>query len=79
MIKKDNTVLYGGFFRSKKGDRSAAQPSDNSLYSWVNNSCSENLASAFYQPDISVPGVWLPPKPGRPGGSNMIVRKKYCN
>jgi len=78
VIKKDNTIIYGMFSRSKKGDRSAAQPSDNSQYSWINNSCSENLASAFYQPDISVPGVWLPPQPGRPGGSNMIVRKKYC-
>tara|TARA_S200000501_G_scaffold149886_1_gene141346 strand:- start:326 stop:1147 length:822 start_codon:yes stop_codon:yes gene_type:complete len=79
VIKNNKTVIYGFFSRTKKGDRSAAQPLDNATYQWVNNSCTENLASAFYQPDISVSGVWLAPAPGRPGGSNMIVRKKYCN
>ena len=66
------------FTRSKKGDRSAANPEDTSNYFWINNSCTENLGSAFFQPDISVAGVWGPPRPGRPGGTGMEVRKKYC-
>ena len=79
VIKNDETVIYGFFSRSKKGDRSAAQPFDTSKYQWVNNSCKENLGSVFFKPEISVAGVWLPPQPGRPGGTNMKVRKKYCN
>ena len=79
IIKKNNSIIYGMYYRLKKGDRSAAQPSDTAKYVWVNNSCKENLGSQFYQPDISVPGVWLAPEYGRPGGSGMITRKKYCN
>ena len=79
VIKKDNSVIYGMYYRLKKGDRSAAQPSDTAKYQWVNNSCTDNLGSEFYQPDISVPGIWLAPTPGRPGGSGMIIRKEYCN
>ena len=78
VVKNDKTVIYGFFSRTKKGDRSAAQPYDTSKYQWVNNSCTENLGSAFFKPEISVSGVWLPPVPGRPGGTNMTVRKKYC-
>lgn len=79
VIKKNNTVVFGMYSRTKKGDRSAAQPMDTAQYGWVNNSCKENLGSQFYQPDISVPGVWLAPTPGRPGGASMIIRKEYCN
>jgi hypothetical protein len=79
VIKNDKTVIYGYFSRSKNGDRSAAQPYDKSKYKWVNNSCTENLGSVFFKPEISVTGVWLPPVPGRPGGTNMQVRKQYCN
>ena len=79
VIKKNNTIIYGMYYRLKKGDRSASQPMDTAKYVWINNSCKENLGSEFYQPDISVPGVWLAPTPGRPGGSGMIIRKKYCN
>mgnify|MGYP004330785409 CR=1 FL=1 len=78
-VKKDgNSVIYATFTRLKKGDRSAANPGDTSKYHWINNSCIENLGSVFYQPDISVAGEWLAPVPGRPGGTNMEVRKKYC-
>ena len=78
-VKKDgNSVIYAFFSRSKKGDRSAANPGDTSKYLWINNSCTENLGSVFYQPDISVAGIWGPPVPGRPGGTNMAVRRKYC-
>lgn len=79
VIKNDKSVIYGYFSRSKKGDRSAAQPYDKSKYKWVNNSCTENLGSVFFKPEISVTGVWLPPVPGRPDGTNMKVRKQYCN
>ena len=79
IIKKNNSIIYGMYYRLKKGDRSAAQPTDTAKYIWVNNSCTENLGSQFYQPDISVPGVWLAPEYGRPGGSGMITRKEYCN
>ena len=79
VIKNDKTVIYGYFSRSKKGDRSASQPYYKSKYKWVNNSCTENLGSVFFKPDISVTGVWLPPVPGRPGGTNMKVREQYCN
>ena len=79
VIKNDKTVIYGYFSRSKKGDRSSAQPYDETKYKWVNNSCTENLGSVFFKPEISVTGVWLPPVPGSPGGTNMKVRKQYCN
>ena len=79
VIKNDKTVIYGYFSRSKKGDRSSAQPYDETKYKWVNNSCTENLGSVFFKPEISVTGVWLPPVPGRPGGTNMKVREQYCN
>ena len=62
----------------EKGDWSAANTGDISDYFWKNNSCIENLGSLLYQPDISVASEWLAPVPGIPGGSNMIVRKKYC-
>lgn len=79
VTKSGNIVTYAFFSRAKKGDRSAASPGDTSQYFWVRNSCKENLASFFYKPDRSVPGEWLPPQAGRPGGANMIVRKLYCN
>jgi len=77
--KEGNLIVYAFFYRAKKGERSAASPQDTSNYQRVRNSCAENLASAFFQPDRSVDGVWLPPEPGRPGGANMITRKLFCS
>lgn len=77
--KIDNgVVVYAFYQRQKKGDRSAAQPGDTSSYSWVRNSCAENLASWFNKYDPSLQGVWMPPTPGRPGGANMITKKLFC-
>ena len=73
-----NVITYAIYYRAKKGDRSAAQGADSATYQWLRNSCKENLASAFYKPDIAVEGEWMPPQPGRPGGANMITRKTYC-
>ena len=73
-----DVVIYAFYFRAKKGDRSAAAPQDTAKYAWVRNSCSENLSSVFYRPDQSVAGVWLPPEPGRPGGTSMITRRLFC-
>ena len=73
-----DVVLYAFYYRIKKGDRSAAQGADTAKYQWIRNSCKENLASAYYKPDISVEGQWLPPQAGRPGGANMITRRAYC-
>lgn len=75
---EDGVVVYAFYFRQKKGDRSAAQASDNAKYFWIRNSCKENLGSAFTISDSSVPGFWGPPTPGRPGGSNMTTRKLFC-
>ena len=71
-------VQVASWSRSKKGDRSAAQPSDTQGYHWMNVSCSSNLYSLFWKPDISVEGEWMPPVSGRPGGVATMVRKRYC-
>lgn len=78
VVKQGDVISYAFYYRAKKGDRSAAQPGDTAQYSWIRNSCKENLGSVFYKPDLSVQGEWMPPQPGRPGGANMIVRKQYC-
>lgn len=75
---KDTFVLAASWSRAKKGDRSAAQPSDTQSYYWMNVSCSSNLYSLYSMPDISVPGEWMPPIPGRPGGAAASIRKRYC-
>ena len=78
-VKMENgVVVYAFYTRAKKGDRSAAQPGDTSKYSWVRNSCTENLGSIFYKYDPSLKGAWAPPAPGRPGGANMITKKIFC-
>ncbi len=73
-----DVVTYAFYFRAKKGERTSAAPQDTAKYQWVRNSCSENLSSSFLQLDRSIDGVWMPPRPGRPGGTNMVTRKLYC-
>tara|TARA_Y100001968_G_C19443290_1_gene763797 strand:+ start:612 stop:1388 length:777 start_codon:yes stop_codon:yes gene_type:complete len=68
IYKTKNSVIYAYYTKSK-----VERP-----YLWVNNSCNENLASIFFQPNESVKGEWLTPTPGRPGGANETVRKIYC-
>ncbi|GIS28667.1 MAG: hypothetical protein CM15mP129_08640 [Chloroflexota bacterium] len=46
-----NSIIYS-YFSTKTGK-----------YSWINTSCSENLSSILYQPNNSVEGRWLGPKP----------------
>lgn len=79
VIKSGDVVTYAYYLRPKKGDRSAAQPFDDSKYFWIRNSCRENLSSILQKPDVSVAGVWFPPTAGRPGGASMVVRSKFCN
>ena len=76
--KEGDYILASYYYRTKKGDRSAAQPQDNSKYTWTAVSCKKNLYSSFQVMDQSVPGVWLPPMPGRPGGGAMAIRKSFC-
>lgn len=76
---KDGFIQAASWSRSKKGERSAAQPSDTQNYYWMNVSCSSNLYSLFWKPDISVKGEWMPPNPGRPGGAATMIRKRYCS
>ena len=64
----ENAVIYAYFTKSK-----SERP-----YLWVKNSCIDNLASVFFKPNNVVEGEWLAPIPGRPGGANQTVRKKYC-
>jgi hypothetical protein len=71
-------VVYAFYMRTKKGDRSAAQPGDTAKYYWVRNSCTENLGSAFEKYDPSLQGHWMPPTSGHPGGANMITKKLFC-
>jgi len=78
-VKIDNGIVtYAQYSRAKKGERSAANPTDSSQYTWIRTSCKENLGSFFFKPDISVDGVWLPPTPGAPNGTGIAVRRKYC-
>tara|TARA_Y100001968_G_C19324322_1_gene700907 strand:+ start:188 stop:964 length:777 start_codon:yes stop_codon:yes gene_type:complete len=66
--KTKNSVIYAFFSKSQK----------NNNYFWINSSCIENLGSIFFKPNNSVKGEWLGPKPGKIGGTNNIVREKYC-
>ena len=61
-----NSIIYS-YFSTKTGK-----------YSWVNTSCSENLSSILYQPNKSVAGRWLGPKPGRRKGTSLKVKEKFC-
>jgi hypothetical protein len=72
-------VQVASWVRQKKGDRPAAQPQDTQDFRWMNVSCSANKNSVFLKPDISVEGTWLAPTTGKPGGIEMLVRRKYCN
>lgn len=78
ILGSKDAKMFAFFIRSKKGERSAAAPSDNAQYFWVNASCSENSGSVFVQLDKSVVGEWIAPEPGRPGGALMVVKQKYC-
>ena len=64
--QKQNSVIYS-YFSTKTGK-----------YSWVNTSCSENLSSVLYQPNESVNGRWLGPKPGRVKGTSFAVKERFC-
>ena len=61
-----NSVIYS-YFSKKTGK-----------YSWINTSCSENLSSILYQPNNSVDGRWLGPKPGRRRGTSLAVKERFC-
>lgn len=78
ILRQGDIILFANYTRLKKGERSAAQGGDTTVYAWVRGSCKENLASRFYVSDKSVEGVWLPPESGRPGGSLMVVKKLFC-
>lgn len=75
---ENKVVIFASYARTKKGDRSAAQASDNAEYQWIRSSCQENLYSRFVTRDSSLPGVWWAPAPGMPGGSAMAARKLFC-
>ena len=66
--KANNSIIYAYFSKSQTKNP----------YSWVNNSCIENLSSIFFQPNNSVSGEWLSPRRGRVGGASERVRKSYC-
>ena len=78
LVDKGDYIFGALWWRLKKGDRSAAQGQDSSGYFWLNVSCKNNLYSSFNILDQSVPGTWLPPQPGRPGGAAMTIRKAAC-
>ena len=63
---KANSIIYS-YFSTKTGK-----------YSWINSSCIENLSSVLYQPNDSVEGRWLGPKPGRRKGTSLKVKERYC-
>ena len=75
--KIGNVVTYAFYWRTTKGDMSAKNK-DEARYAWFRASCNRNIGSMYTQLDQSVPGEWLPPTPGSPGGAMMIVRKKFC-
>ncbi len=64
--QRANSIIYS-YFSTKTGK-----------YSWINTSCSENLSSILYQPNSSVDGRWLGPKPGRRKGISLEVKEKFC-
>ena len=66
--KGNNSVIYAYYSKSNS----------KTPYTWVNNSCIENLRSIFFQPNDSVNGEWLSPKSGRVGGANETVKKLFC-
>ncbi len=78
IVNRKDHLLVATWLRTKKGDRSAAQPGDNQGYWWINVDCNSNRYNMFYLPDKAVAGEWLAPLPGRPGGVAMAARKKYC-
>lgn len=75
--KVGDVVTFAMYYRSTKGDMTAKNK-DESKYVWIRASCNRNIGSIYAQLDQSVPGEWLPPTPGAPGGATMIVRKKFC-
>lgn len=75
--KVGNVVTFAFYYRTNKGDMSDKNK-DEAKYVWLRASCDRNIASDYSQLDQSVPGEWLPPTPGKPGGAIMIVRKKFC-
>lgn len=78
IIRTADVAIVAVFERSKKGDRSAAAPSDTAQYFWVATSCRENLGSFYVVLDKASIGYWGPPVPGRPGGIGMKVRAMHC-
>ena len=61
-----NSIIYS-YFSTKTGK-----------YSWINTSCRDNLSSILYQPNSSVEGRWLGPKPGRRKGTSLEVKERFC-
>ena len=77
-IEKDGDVItFAIYYRTTRADMSQKNK-DEAKYLWVRTTCKRNIGSIYVQLDPSVPGVWLPPTPGRPGGAGMTVRKKFC-
>ncbi|KZR88735.1 hypothetical protein [Synechococcus sp. MIT S9508] len=77
-VKKDgNVIQFAMYYRTTKGDMSVKNR-DEAKYEWIRTSCERNIGSTYAQLDQSVPGVWMPPTPGAPGGAIMLVRKKFC-
>ena len=74
---ENGIVTFAMYYRSTKGDMSTTNQ-DQTFYGWLRGSCKRNISSVYRQLDPSVPGIWLPPTPGAPGGATMIVRKKFC-
>ena len=78
VLKRGDYLQVATWSRSKKGERSAAQPGDTQGYWWINVDCKSNRYTTFMKPDSAVEGVWLNPTPGRPGGAAMAARKRFC-
>jgi hypothetical protein len=78
ILKKGDTLQIATWTRLKKGERLAGKAGDPVNYQWIKASCSLSKSSAFYKPDPSLPGTWLPPLPIRPGGIVMQVKRDFC-
>ena len=78
VIVDGDNITFGMWAETTKGDMST-ENQDVQSYNWVITNCKKNLYSQWLVLDESVAGIWGPPKPGRPGGAVMTVRKKFCN
>ena len=78
VIMEGNNIIFGMWGETIKGDMST-ENQDIQTYNWIVTNCKKNLYSQWLVFDESVEGMWSPPRPGRPGGGAMTVRKKFCN